>query len=132
MQTGEGIARRSGTNYIYEYNLTDHLGNNRYTVNAPNGKVQAQDYYPFGMQISRYISGAKNNYLYNGDEWQDGANVYDAVNRGLDPATGRWWQVDPLAEQHPDLTSFAFVGNNPIKYGDPMGLDMQKWGAWHL
>ncbi|HEU0227165.1 MAG TPA: RHS repeat-associated core domain-containing protein, partial [Arachidicoccus soli] len=81
------------------------------------------------MQIPRYVSGAKNNYLYNGDEWQNGANVYDAINRGYDPTLGRFWQVDAMAEKYVGISAFAFVGNNPIGYSDPIGLEMQKWNG---
>jgi len=55
IQTEEGIARRSGNGYIYEYNLTDHLGNVRYTFkkNASSFTVeplQADNYYAFGLR----------------------------------------------------------------------------------
>ncbi|MEH3112291.1 hypothetical protein [Pedobacter terrae] len=38
IHTEEGIARRSGNNYIYEYNLSDHLGNVHYSFNQNGTK----------------------------------------------------------------------------------------------
>ncbi|MBK8705373.1 MAG: hypothetical protein IPN33_18580 [Saprospiraceae bacterium] len=48
-------------------------------------------------------------------DWND----YGA--RWQDPATGRWWQVDPLGEDYYSISSYAYVVNNPLKYIDPDG-----------
>jgi hypothetical protein len=50
IQTEEGVARRSGATYSYEYNLTDHLGNVRATFyqNPASQQIevlQRDDYY---------------------------------------------------------------------------------------
>jgi len=50
IHTGEGIARNSGGNYVYEYNLTDHLGNVRYSFNQNGTKLQSDDYYAYGKK----------------------------------------------------------------------------------
>lgn len=54
-QTEEGVARRNGTDYSYEYNLTDNLGNVRATFyKNPNGQlaevIQRDDYFAFGLR----------------------------------------------------------------------------------
>lgn len=36
---------------------------------------------------------------------------------------GRWNAVDPLAENHYNLTTYHYVMNNPLLYIDPFGLD---------
>lgn len=94
LHTTEGVARRSGTTYNYEYFLTDHLGNTRIVFNKAGTVLQQTDYYPFGMEISRYLSGPKNKYLYNGIEKNDELGTYEAKFRELDPIVGRWWQID--------------------------------------
>lgn len=69
VQTEVGIARRlSATEYSYEYNLTDHLGNVRVSFDIYEGaarKVQADDYHPFGKRIIVTAGfGVDNKYLY--------------------------------------------------------------------
>lgn len=48
----------------------------------------------------------------------------------LDPALGRWWQVDPLANQLVWQTPYNSRDNNPIRYNDPEGdYPSCAWGA---
>jgi len=39
-----------------------------------------------------------------------------------DPAIGRWFVVDPMAEAAPDWTPYRYGFNNPMKYTDPTGM----------
>ena len=71
---------------------------------------------------------AGNRYLFNGIERvKDFALNWDMAEfRSYDPAVGRWWQVDELAEIMPEVTVFRFGLNNPIIYSDPYGLFESK------
>ena len=123
VQTEEGRAINTGTNYNYEYTLTDHLGNNRVTFDMTNGKVGEDDYYPFGLNVHR-VQNAGNKYLYNKKELQEELTEYDYGARFYDPVIARWRTVDPLAEKHQALSSFEFVADNPLKFIDPDGKDI--------
>ncbi|PTT01816.1 sugar-binding protein, partial [Pedobacter sp. HMWF019] len=72
IHTEEGLARRSGTAYSYEYNLTDHLGNVRLSFyknpSAALEVLQQTNYYPFGKNL--VAKDGPNKYLYNGKELQ--------------------------------------------------------------
>lgn len=120
IQTEEGRANKSGTNYVYEYTLTDHLGNNRVTFDQTGGKVGEDDYYPFGMNVHRQIN-AGNKYLYNKKELQEELNQYDYGARFYDPVIGRFTTVDPELEKYEKWSPYSYVLNNPIRNIDPQG-----------
>ena len=114
LQHAEGRALKSGSQWTYEYHLTDHLGNVRVTVDESGNVVQRDDYYPFGMAFNSYTQGTKNNYLYNqglgsktfqGEEGktfeverQPELGIDLTEFRVYDPALGRFLNVDPLAD----------------------------------
>ncbi|MBL4676896.1 MAG: RHS repeat-associated core domain-containing protein, partial [Mucilaginibacter sp.] len=124
IQTGEGRARLSGSNYIYEYDLTDHLGNARLTFATAGASplvVQTTDYYPFGTTSNETLNGIKSKYLYNKKEWQEETNQYDYGARFYDPVIGRWTSVDPLAESYYRWSPYNYGADNPVYYVDKDG-----------
>ena len=78
---------------LYYYNK-DHLGNNREVVNYSGNVQQLTNYYPF---------------------------TYDYGARQYDPILCRWDRVDPLCEKNPEISPYAYCGNNPVKNVDPDG-----------
>jgi len=64
-------------------------------------------------------------YWYNGKEWQNDLelNLYDYGARQYDPAVGRWFVVDPLAEDVNQIaySPYAYAWNNPTNLNDPSG-----------
>jgi len=125
IHTGEGVARNNSGTYSYEYNLTDHLGNVRYTFNKhpTTGEVQTlqqDNYYPFGMQ--KVASAGPNKYLYNGKELQSELGQLDYGARFYDPMIGRWNVIDPLAEEFDHISPYNYAMNNPILMIDPDGM----------
>ncbi|WP_168204537.1 DUF6443 domain-containing protein [Olivibacter sp. LS-1] len=128
IQTEEGRIYNSSGTYVYEYTLTDHLGNARASFDINNGsarEIQHDDYYPFGLTFNSYVSGVKNNYLYNGKELQDRLKQYDYGARFYDPVIGRFGTVDGSAEKYYDISPYVYVANNPLKYIDPDGNDIR-------
>ncbi|SMC75592.1 DUF6443 domain-containing protein [Pedobacter africanus] len=126
IMTEEGKARNNGGTYVYEYNLTDHLGNVRYTFNQHPStyqlqQLQADNYYPFGKQ--RVASAGVNKYLYNGKELQNELGQLDYGARFYDPEIGRWNVVDPLAEKFLSVNPYNYTDNNPVNNIDPNGME---------
>lgn len=125
IQTEEGIARRNGNNYSYEYNLSDHLGNIRvsFNRNPTTGQIailQKDNYFAFGKRSP--VQGGTNKYLYNGKELQEELETYDYGARFYDPVIARWTTVDPLAEKGRRLSPYSYAFNNPIRFIDPDGM----------
>jgi len=126
IQTEEGRALNSSGNYSYQYNLTDHLGNVRYSFDIYGGAVrrlQEDEYYAFGLRKSGSPVVLDNKYLFNGKELQDELGQYDYGARFYDPVVGRWNTPDPLADEDVqiDLSPYQYAWNNPVKLIDPDG-----------
>ena len=105
------------------YNLKDHLGSVRVTVDEAGEVVNNDDYYPFGAIMpgrSQVYLDAK--YRFTGKE-RDTETGYDYFGaRYYDSRIGRWLQVDPLADKYPEWSPYNYALNNPVKLIDPNGM----------
>ncbi len=122
IQTAEGRTRKSGSNFLYEYNLTDHLGNVRVSVDAGGTVVQRDGYYPFGLTFNHSNVSPENDYKYNGFEEQKETGWYDYQARFYDPSLGRFLNVDPAADLMRRHSTYSYAFNNPIRFIDPDGM----------
>ncbi|MFV0181955.1 RHS repeat-associated core domain-containing protein [Empedobacter falsenii] len=151
--TAEGYVNvTNGTAFNYVYNYTDHLGNVRlsYQKNT-DGTVKVIDennYYPFGLKhnrcgngqlclaegsVSLDIVGSNSyKYKYNGKELQEelSLNLYDYGARNYDPAIGRWFNIDPLAEKSRRFSPYTYALNNPVYFIDPDGMMAEPPTGW--
>ncbi|WP_199856383.1 DUF6443 domain-containing protein [Lunatibacter salilacus] len=90
--------------------------------------VQESHYDPWGVQLSglgyQYKGFKENRYLYNGKEHIADKQLawYDYGARMYDPAVGRWWVVDPLADQMRRHSPYNYAFNNPLRFIDPDGM----------
>lgn len=122
IQTAEGRTQKSGTNFLYEYNLTDHLGNVRVSVDATGTVVQRDGYYPFGLTFNHSNVSPENDYKYNGFEEQKETGWYDYLARFYDPSLGRFLNVDPAADLMRRHSVYSYAFNNPVRFIDPDGM----------
>lgn len=87
---------------------------------------QEHHYYPFGMEFDydwrKPYSTPSNRYRFNGKEFDPATEWDDFGARWYDPAVGRWWVTDPLANMNYECTPYNFVTNKPINKIDPNGM----------
>lgn len=93
-----------------------------------NSKVQEENhYYPFGLTISSTgpTNMPKNHIEFQGQQHDDdlGLNMYSFKYRDHDPQIGRFWQVDPLAEDYPHNSTYAFSENKVTGHIELEGLE---------
>ena len=108
-QHAEGRVVIDGSSFDYEYNLTDHLGNVRVTLDQSRTAVQKDDYYPFGLTFNSWTDVIpENQYKFNGKEEQQEWGVIDYGARMYMADIGRWGVADPLSEGYLDLSPYNF------------------------
>lgn len=140
----EGYVEPDGTGWQYVYRYADIWGNTRitYADDDNNGTIdpvneirREQNYYPFGMEHKgyNYVSyGVKNNLkTYQGQEFTEDLelNTHEWRFRMSDPAIGRFWQIDPLAEDYVYNSTYAFQEN---KLGMGIELEGLEYVGWDL
>ncbi|MBQ0738834.1 TNT domain-containing protein [Aquimarina celericrescens] len=133
------IEQEDDGSFTYVYEHRDIWNNTRitYADNNKDGVVTAaeirreQNYYPFGMSwqaVNSTIRNAKNNLkTFQGQELTEdlGLNTHEWRYRISDRSIGRFWQIDPLAEQYDYNSTFAFQEN---KMG--MGVELEGAELW--
>lgn len=128
------------------YELSNHLGNVLVVVSdkklplftTPNvlsgfnaDVLTYSDYYPFGMLVpNRTYSTPAYRYGFNGkendNEIMGEGNFQDYGMRMYNPRIGRFFNVDPLTPEYPELTPYQFASNRPIDGIDLDGLEYVK------
>jgi RHS repeat-associated protein len=112
------------------WTATDHLGA-PFLQTTSTGTVYWQaDYEPFGAIYNERTSDVHQPLRYPGQEAEEftlgngNGNTGRFYNgfRWYRPAIGRYTQPDPLAYAGGSFSLYAYAGNNPENFADPMGL----------
>jgi RHS repeat-associated protein len=127
LSTGE--ISKNGYLYVYCSNESkiDVFFDNLQVVHNKGALLEETHYYPFGLiqqGISSKAAGTlENKKKYNGIDWENDLDlgVYDTQFRELDPAIGRWWQIDPKIDNMETWSPYASNYDNPITFSDPLG-----------
>ncbi|PCI98236.1 MAG: hypothetical protein COB15_06210 [Flavobacteriales bacterium] len=128
---------------LKSYELTEHRSNvmavisdKRVVENHAGGPVLAfsadviagNDYFPYGMLMpGRHDAIGGYRYGFQGqesdDELKGEGNSVNYKYRMHDARLGRFFAVDPLAKEYPELTPYQFSANQPIHAGELEGLE---------
>jgi RHS repeat-associated protein len=96
-----------------------------------SGAIQTEyNYEPFGRGTTTGIASS-NKQTYTGRE-DDGTGLYYYRSRYYSPTRQRFVSQDPLDLAAGDVNLYAYVGNNPVNYRDPFGLEKPSTRTWLL
>ena len=109
--------------------LTDHQGTVRdwadYDATTDTTTVTNHlEYDTFGNITAQSNTSHTPLYAYTGREWDADVDLQYNRHRWYDPAVGRWISEDPIGFFAGDTGLARYVGNSPIKYTDPSGLEI--------
>jgi RHS repeat-associated protein len=124
----------SKNGYLYVYTGNESPVNvyfdNLQVSHVRGALLEETHYYPFGLTMAGISSKAagklenKKN-KFQGQEFNDdlGVDMYEFKYRMHDPQTGRFWQVDPLANKYVYNSTYAFSENKVTSHIELEGLE---------
>lgn len=123
----------------------DHLGTPRLITNATAQKIAADDYLPFGREVTSWRQEMTDfdidrpeHFHFTGHERDFGNNIYELHENYLDymharyyeAREGRFLEVDPVLGS-PFLSQswnrYSYTRNNPMRYTDPDGRNIYDY-----
>jgi RHS repeat-associated protein len=119
---GKFSLRRSGSSYFY---VPDYQGNTRQLVNSSQAVTDTLLTDAWGREITSSLSIANPFQAFG--QWgyyRDTASRHYVEARHLDVVAGRWISQDPIGFEGGDVNLYRYVGNNPVRWLDPVGLEL--------
>lgn len=104
-------------NYFY---TTDHLGSVRELTDTAKVIRARYDYDPCG-RLTKVSGDLEANFGFTGFYRHATSGLDLTLYRAYDSEHGRWISRDPIGENG-GLNLYGYVGNNPLRYLDPLGL----------
>ena len=140
-QGGNVLAEYSGQNlsakYVYagsrriarfagdsaSYYLADHLGSTRSLVDGEGAVTAAYDYWPYGKVLASSGTGTTH-FRFTGHERDAESSLDYMLARSYAYDVGRFLRPDPMQDEYPGISPYAYANNNPLKYVDPDGREI--------
>ena len=111
------------------YYHSDHLGSANWITNDQGQAVQYIHYMPYGeLWVNQQANSYDERFKFTGKE-RDAETGYDYFGaRYYLSLLGIWLSPDPLLDEYPEISSYAYCRWNPLKYVDPNGKDAYIFG----
>jgi len=117
--TASNSPAKENLQYFYHF---DHLGSSSLITDIDGNVAQHIEYIPFGEVFIEERNNTWNTpYKFNAKELDEETGLYYYGARYYDPRTSVWISVDPLAEKYPNVGSYVYCLDNPVKFVDPDG-----------
>ncbi|HEY5895327.1 MAG TPA: RHS repeat-associated core domain-containing protein, partial [Chthoniobacterales bacterium] len=130
--TDEILARIDANGILYYHQ--DGLGSTIALTDSNADVVESCHYDVFGKPTFFNSSGQTlatsamgNRFLFTGREWLPEFGLYDHRHRIYSADLGRFLQTDPIGFAADDINLYRYVGNHPINWTDPYGLDLDVY-----
>ena len=109
-----------------QFYLYDSIGKNISALISASGQILNQyEYDTFGGLLLDE-QDVPNSYKYCGEQFDDETGLIFLRNRYYDPEIGRFISKDPRPgrlDSPASLNPYLYVGNNPVNFIDPLGLE---------
>ncbi len=110
---------RDGQTYYYH---ADGLGSITSVTDSTQAVVNRYAYDTYGaMKRSETVW---NDFGFAGREYDSETGLYYLRARYYDPETGKFMSKDPIGFAGGDVNLYRYVGNNPVYWIDPFGLEL--------
>jgi RHS repeat-associated protein len=121
------VATESYDSPAFYYNLNDHLGTARITMNQSGAVTSSVEYFPFG-ELKSATGCAASSQRFTGKLFDNESGLQYFGARYLSNDLTRFTSVDPARESFdPNIPQswnrYSYVQNDPLTYVDPTG----KW-----
>ena len=104
---------------------TDHLGSVTAATDSSGKIAMLRDYSAFGDSKDAVLE-TEAGPRYTGKDYDEDAELYYFNARWYDPELGRFTTEDPIKD---GMNWYTYVGNRPLVYTDPTGLQGRDRGA---
>ena len=107
------------------YYHPDHLDSSSYITILDGEVSQHIEYVPFGEVFIEERNNTWNTlYSFNAKEFDEETGMYYYGARYYEPRLSLWMSTDPLQEKYPNISSYCYTINNPIRYIDIKGTEV--------
>ena len=118
-------AAESYSSPAFYYNLNDHLGTARITMNQSGAVTSSVEYFPFG-ELKSASGCAASSQRFTGKLFDNESGLQYFGARYLSNDLTRFTSVDPARESFDPITPqswnrYAYTLNNPLRFVDPDG-----------